>query len=123
MFSMFPTGIAGVALVALRSIVAVRLFVDVSAGWPAGSVHLVVGVAALVALCLFVGLLTPYCAAVCCLLELALLVTTGVPHRFQLGMSALTAAAAAALGPGAYSVDARLFGRKLITIPPGRDSR
>jgi len=72
-------------------------------------------------LCL--GLLTPYCAAVSCVLEVALLISTRDPSRFQLGMAALTAAAAVGLGPGAYSVDSRLFGRKVIEIPAGRDSQ
>lgn len=72
------------------------------------------------AVSLFLGFLTPYCAAASCLLELVLLATTG-SNRFQLGMSALTAAATMVLGPGAYSIDARLFGRKLIKIPPGRN--
>ena len=77
---------------------------------------------ALMGLFLFLGFLTPYCAALSCLLELAFLVATGLLNGFQLGMSALTAAAAVPLGPGAYSVDARLFGRKLIKIPPRRES-
>ena len=71
--------------------------------------------------CFFPGISCPYCAALSCLIELILLVTTAVPSGFQLAMSALTAAAAAVLGPGAYSLDARLFGRKLIKIPPGRN--
>lgn len=119
---MFPAGSAGAALVVLRSIVAVAIFVNSSACGPTGSNHIVRGVAALVALCLLLGYLTPYCAAVSCLLELALLVGTHAPNRFQLVTSALTAAATVVLGPGAYSVDARLFGRRLIKIVPGRDS-
>ena len=119
---MFPTASAGVALVVLRSIVAVAVLVSSCAYSPMDLTYIVRGVAILVALCLFIGFLTPYCAALCCFLELALLVITHVPNRFQLVMSALTAAATVALGPGAYSVDARLFGRKLIKIPPGRRS-
>jgi hypothetical protein len=108
---MFPTGSAGVALLVLRSVVAVTVLVNASVCWPMGSTLIVRGIVALVALCLFLGFLTPYCAVVSCGLELVLLVITG-SNRFQLTV---------VLGPGAYSVDARLFGRKLIKIPAGRN--
>jgi len=49
-------------------------------------------------------------------------VANGVLNGFQFGMAGLTAASMVALGPGAYSLDARFFGRKLIKIPPGRNS-
>lgn len=120
---MFPTGSAGIALVVLRCVVAVTVLVNASVYWPVGSSLMVRGIAGLVGLCLFLGFLTPYCAAVCCFLELALLVATDAPNKLALGLSALTAAATVALGPGAYSIDCRLFGRKLIKIPPGRDSK
>jgi uncharacterized membrane protein YphA (DoxX/SURF4 family) len=88
-----------------------------------GAGLIVAGIAALVGLCLFLGFLTPYCAAASGILELLLLVATDIPNKVHLAMSALTAAAAVVLGPGAYSVDARLFGRKLLVkIPPRRDS-
>ena len=119
---MFPAGSAGIALLVLRSVVAVTILMNASVCWPMGSTLIVRGIAALVGLSLFLGFLTPYYAALSCLLELALLVTIGAPPRLQLGMSALTAGATAVLGPGAYSIDARLFGRKLIKIPPGRNS-
>src|SRR5262245_8831812 len=120
---MFPTGTAGISLVVLRCVVASTVFVDATAFWPMGAFLMVRCAAALVALCLCLGVLTPYCAGASCVLELALLVTAGGPGRFQFGMSAFTAAATAGLGPGAYSIDARLFGRQVFTIPPGRSSQ
>ncbi len=120
---MFPTGSAGIALAVLRSVVAVTVLVNARTCWPMGSSLIAQGIAVLVGLCLFLGFLTPYCAAVSCVMELALLVITDAPNKLQLGMSALTAGATVVLGPGAYSVDGRLFGRKLIKIPPGRNSQ
>src|SRR5215813_6082244 len=114
---MFPTGMAGVGLLVLRSVVAVTLIADTSRRAFLSSVSTVDIFVALVGLCLCLGFLTPYCAALSCLLELTLLITSGTSNHLQLGMSALTASAQAALGPGAYSVDARLFGRQLIKIP------
>jgi uncharacterized membrane protein YphA (DoxX/SURF4 family) len=113
---------AGVALVVLRSVVAITIIVETCKRSIAGSTVPIDAFVLLVGLCLFLGFLTPYCAALACLIELILLMTTAVPDRFELAMAALTAPAAAVLGPGAYSLDARLFGRKLIKIPPGRNS-
>lgn len=120
---MFPTGWAGVALVILRSVVAITILVDVNGLWTLNFTPVVDGVVALIALCLLLGLLTPYCAAISCFLELALIVMTKLFGGFHLGMSALTAASVAILGPGAYSLDARIFGRRLITIPPGKNAQ
>ena len=120
---MFPEGRAGVALGVLRCIVAATVFVESGACRPTGATQIVQAIAAIAALCLLPGFLTPYAAALCCLLDLTLLLTAHAPNGFELSTSALTAAVASVLGPGAYSVDARLFGRKLIEVPPRRDSR
>jgi len=120
---MFPTGSAGIALVVLRSVVAVTLIADTSRRTFLSSVSIIEIFVALIGFCLCLGFLTPYCAALSCLLEFAFLMTTATPHHLQLGMSALTAAAQVALGPGAYSLDARLFGRQLIKIPSRPDSQ
>jgi hypothetical protein len=122
LFSIFPTGMAGVALFVLRCVVALTLIVETQCVSALSWAHVLDAFAALVGLFLFLGLLTPYCAALCCLLELTFLVGNGFPNGFQFGMAALTAASMIALGPGAYSLDARFFGRKLIKIPPGRNS-
>jgi uncharacterized membrane protein YphA (DoxX/SURF4 family) len=120
---MFPTGSAGIALVVLRSVVAVTVLANATICGPTGFSLIVGAIAALAGLFLLLGLLTPYCAAAACLVELALLVTGQSSNRFQLAISALTAVATVVLGPGAYSVDSRLFGRRLIKIPPGRNSQ
>lgn len=117
---MFPTGSAGIALVVLRSVVAITVLIDVNAHWTLGPGLIVNGVAAVASFGLLIGFLTPCWAGMACLMELVLLAITRGANGIQLGMSALTAGAAAVLGPGAYSVDARIFGRKLITIPSRR---
>lgn len=119
---MFPTGWAGIALIFLRSAVAITVFVDINRLWNLSFNSIVDGIVGLIGLCLLLGLLTPYCAAISFFLELALIVMTNRSDSFHLGMSALTAAAAAILGPGAYSLDARIFGRRLITISPGKNA-
>ena len=120
LFSLFPTGVAGVALVVLRSVVAITVIVEICKRSIPGWAPVIDAFVGLLGLLLFLGFLTPYCAALSCFLELAFLVITGIPNGFPLGISALTSGCVAVLGPGAYSLDARFFGRKLITIPPGR---
>jgi uncharacterized membrane protein YphA (DoxX/SURF4 family) len=112
---------AGVALAVLRSVVAITIVVDVCKCSIVSFPDLIDAFVVLMGLCLLLGFLTPYCATLSCLVEMFLLVAAAVPGKFELAMSALTAAAAAVLGPGAYSLDARLFGRKLIQIPPRRN--
>lgn len=68
-------------------------------------------------LCL--GFLTPYCAALGCILQLGVFfLAAGDHHRFHLAISILNSGVLALLGPGAYSIDARIFGRRLVYFPP-----
>ena len=114
---MFPAGSAGVGLVVLRLVVATSVLLDVYSDGNSGSTLLIEGFVVCVALCLVLGFLTPYCAAVACLVELIVLVDMTPPGAFHLLSSSLTAASVSVLGPGAYSMDSRIFGRKAITIP------
>ena len=71
---------------------------------------------------LVVGFLTPAVSVTACLFELTRLFSAGSDDwRFSLLVS-LIAASMALLGPGAYSMDSRLFGRRVIVIPPAGNS-
>jgi hypothetical protein len=77
----------------------------------------------LVFLCLMVGVLTPYLSLAVCVYALVSLF--GTANRVNVLIFAsvvLNAGALALLGPGAYSVDARLFGRRVVVVPPSKDS-
>jgi hypothetical protein len=64
---------------------------------------------------LLLGLWTPLAGAIVAISELAIVIS----HRADPGLCVLLAALGASLamiGPGAWSIDARLFGRKQVRI-------
>jgi len=69
-------------------------------------------------LLLCLGLLTPIVSIMACGSELIVLFVTGNTDVRFIALSSLNAAAIALLGPGAYSLDARLFGRREIVFSP-----
>jgi len=114
LFSMFPTGAAGVALVLLRFSVATMLVTNtMTSEDPAVHMWELAGLSLLVAsLCL--GVFTPVASVLSCSVEIAALSDLrelGVTHLI---VSILITASLAMLGPGAYSIDARMFGRRLV---------
>jgi putative oxidoreductase len=66
---------------------------------------------------LLVGLWTPVAGVLMAVAELCLSLYYPTDPRMHILLGIL-AASLAMLGPGAWSVDARLFGRKRIQIPP-----
>jgi uncharacterized membrane protein YphA (DoxX/SURF4 family) len=115
---MFPAGAAGAALLLLRASVAATLIVDgTSVGSPIGSAWVLKAAIALVFF-LLLGLLTPYASVLTCLFQLGALLCTGWDHGFHLFVSAVNSAVLAILGPGAWSIDARVFGRRIVRLPP-----
>jgi uncharacterized membrane protein YphA (DoxX/SURF4 family) len=127
-FSTFPGSWPGVGLLLLRIVVggagsmqgAVYLthMNDPSAlTWIAGALAVVSGVA------LVAGFMTPASGAVAGLTTLFIVATWTPPSAFvridRLAALILivNAAALVLLGPGAHSLDARLFGRRTIIIP------
>jgi putative oxidoreductase len=117
LFSTFPQGVPGFGLVLLRAAVAIPLVLQAVA-WllnapPPAPLALVASGAGLL---LLVGLWTPVAGVLVALAEFALALSHPVePWTFV--HFGILGAALAMLGPGGWSVDARLFGRKHIEIP------
>jgi len=70
-------------------------------------------------LLLIAGLWTPLVGAVVAVFEISHVLTTG-PDRLTCLLAGTVGGALAMLGPGRWSVDARLFGWKRIETSPGR---
>jgi uncharacterized membrane protein YphA (DoxX/SURF4 family) len=117
---MFPSRTAGAALIVFRVSVAVTLVVNGTVPGAQSTPLWVVAVLLLVGALLCLGFLTPYCAVVSCLIELAILLVNHGQSGFSLAIAALDSAVLAVLGPGAYSIDARIFGWRTLTVPPRR---
>src|SRR4029453_5476372 len=119
---MFPHGAPGVALLLLRfSVVGTFAFSAVGhAGVSYGPLS-VAGIV-LVCACVAAGFLTPLMSIVATGVALAAAVTGDHSRGLFSLIAVLDAAAPPRLGPGAYSVDARLFGRRVTVLPsrPGR---
>lgn len=72
---------------------------------------------------LCIGFATPITSVIACLFELVSpFLAAHADIRFAV-LSGLNAGAIALLGPGAYSLDARLFGRRVIVFRSGPNVR
>ncbi|HET6861597.1 MAG TPA: hypothetical protein VFH91_01075 [Pyrinomonadaceae bacterium] len=127
LFSSFPNGAPGFALFFLRALVSITLFVQAAnylrtpeinlSGW------IVMSAMAIVGLCFALGFMTPLMSSVLVLGALAIGLSW-VPSpsqnlldtQFSIVNLVVVAAAIGALGPGAFSLDARMFGRREIRI-------
>jgi hypothetical protein len=108
---MFPAGLPGVALALLRIAVAIgTVLVD-----PHGPTWLMV-FGGLIVLALCLGGLTPIFTALSLALQWVGWAVVGGYPAMRL-LTSLVTVALLLLGPGAYSVDARRFGRKLMSFP------
>ena len=128
-FSAFPGGWPGIALLILRAALGLALLVQSGFYFRASettpvqwAVGLIAGVCGFL---LLVGFLTPVVGGAVGAGALAIslsLLPSCVPSLFDsvvvLGFGATMLLAIVILGPGAFSVDARVFGRREIIIPP-----
>jgi uncharacterized membrane protein YphA (DoxX/SURF4 family) len=69
------------------------------------------------AVCLVFGILTPYAAAFAGCLEFWRLCTRDSADLFHLIAAMVVSLALGVLGPGAYSMDNKIFGRRLVNLP------
>jgi hypothetical protein len=115
---MFPSGTVGAALLLFRISVTASLLLDGTLRGTLVTSIWVAAVFAVPALALCLGFLTPYVCGLVCLGEIGVLWFTGTPNGLHLEISIVNSALLAVLGPGAYSIDARVFGRRLITLSP-----
>jgi hypothetical protein len=108
LYSMFPAGVPGVALLVLRCCIAAAL---ARTAFPAGWQH----VAFLCLLSLvFLGLLTPIACGAAILSVIFDLSQVQNINAIEVGIVLLSTASYACIGPGAYSIDGRLFGRRML---------
>jgi hypothetical protein len=112
---MFPAGAPGVALLVLRNCIALALYgMAFSTGWQHGMFLILLAM-------LCVGLLTP---AACVLAAATVLLDQqhlrGM-HNANLVVVVLSTLSLALLGPGSFSIDARLFGRRILVSASAGD--
>jgi hypothetical protein len=122
LFSMFPEDGPGLALLLLR--ISVATFFLISAikaahHFGVSSIPLLCAAVLLISTSLSVGFLTPFLSIVAFVCAVANLLIGFNSGNIIYLFTTFDAAALGLLGPGAYSVDARLFGRR-VTILPSR---
>jgi uncharacterized membrane protein YphA (DoxX/SURF4 family) len=127
-FSGFPTGYPGLALLLLRLVVggaaSSQAWLLITADRGAANTGVVVALLAFVTgLALIIGFMTPIASALLAAGDLLLTVESRVLGHlllFESGMARLEfivmSAALIFLGPGALSLDARLYGRREIEV-------
>jgi hypothetical protein len=112
---MFPVGAPGVALLVLRICIAAALSeIAFTAGWQHIVFLILLGF-------LCIGMLTPVTcglAAAGVVFDLAHTVAVALLHPLVVVLATVSLAF---VGPGAYSVDARLFGRRVVISTTGSD--
>jgi uncharacterized membrane protein YphA (DoxX/SURF4 family) len=116
LYSMFPSGAPGVGLLLLRLVIAGSLQFD-SAGYLTMPVQPALFAGLLVvSVALVVGVLTPWFALAAVSIEAARLLSGAASAATVTWLCPFGAVGLALLGPGAYSLDARLFGRRRVLV-------
>ena len=117
---MFPQGGPGVGLLLLRIAAAGMFALNLTHRFTSSNtLHwFTISLIGLISLGLLLGFLTPILSIIACIAAIANLLLPDQPVDVVYILRTLTAAALVLLGPGAYSVDARLFGLRVTVVPP-----
>jgi uncharacterized membrane protein YphA (DoxX/SURF4 family) len=121
LYSMFPQGGPGLGLLLLRIATAAMFAFDITHRFNFSSPALywaVVSLIGLISLSLCLGFLTPILAVIAGVTAVANLFLADQSGNVVYVLRILTSAALFFLGPGAYSVDAKLFGLRVTIVPP-----
>jgi hypothetical protein len=121
---MFPQGGPGIGLLLLRIAAAWMFALNLTHrfNFSSNALHwLIFSFIALVLLGLLVGFLTIFLTVIACVAAIANLLLADQPNNVIYILSILSSAALFFLGPGAYSVDARLFGLRVTVVRPRKD--
>jgi hypothetical protein len=114
---MFPSAWPGLALILLRGSVATAVVLE---GWihRQGLSGWMLGALALLSACLCAGFLTPIMAILALSVHVLAWSSLSIDGAGMTAVALLDALALAMLGPGAYSIDAYCFGRRVVVLPP-----
>jgi uncharacterized membrane protein YphA (DoxX/SURF4 family) len=121
-FSTFPDGWPAAGLMLLRLMLGSGFFADAIASLrePVFSQSIPAGAEILIGALIVVGLWTPIAGVIAGLFQLGVVLLADQTIELQL-LRAAVGMSLAFLGPGAWSVDARLFGRRRVEIKDLRD--
>ena len=117
LFSMFPSGRPGIGLITLRFCLVSVLLLHAFRFGPILSFSWTTPALLSVAAALCVGVATPQACLLFCAAEIVFALTAAGFDATVLILTIPVAAALILLGPGAYSLDAHIFGRRVIVLP------